>query len=67
MNFCIRIAKKSCFKAKDGSVFQAEIIGVSFNGNLKIATNGLIKEFDLKSIELIDEGGSSESSEEDIE
>ena len=46
-------SEKSCFKAKDGSVFQAEIIGVSFNGNLKLATNGLIKEFDLKSIEMI--------------
>ena len=41
------------FKTKDGSLIKGQINGVSYDGKLKILLNGSIKEFELKSIQMI--------------
>jgi BirA family biotin operon repressor/biotin-[acetyl-CoA-carboxylase] ligase len=41
------------FKMKDGSLHKGQINGVSFDGKLKILLNDSIKEFELKSIQMI--------------
>ena len=41
------------FKTKDGSLLKGQINGVSYDGKLKILLNGSIKEFELKSIQMI--------------
>ena len=41
------------FKTKGGSLLKGQINGVSYDGKLKILLNGSIKEFELKSIQMI--------------
>jgi BirA family biotin operon repressor/biotin-[acetyl-CoA-carboxylase] ligase len=41
------------FKTKGGYLLKGQINGVSYDGKLKILLNGSIKEFELKSIQMI--------------
>ena len=52
-NLLYKNGKICSFKTKDGNLIKGQINGVSNDGKLKILLNGLIKEFELKSIQMI--------------